>query len=71
MPRYNVQLPNGKWRAFSGIVDDLLSEERELEGHQKWRMEYYKYDKIEPLTNIMPYDEAIRIISERKEDERE
>lgn len=56
--RYNVKY-NGKWAAFSTIVDDFITPFMEKEQYEKWRLEEYG------RTNYVPVEQAtIESISE-------
>lgn len=42
MPRYNVQHPITKrWRCFSSIVDDWITEWMDEDKYKEWRIEEY------------------------------
>ena len=76
MPRYNVQHPTTKkWRCFSSIVDDWITEWMDEEKYQKWRIEEYGKQAGElRKANKMSLEEAeesirYREMMENEEDE--
>lgn len=72
MPRYNVQHPETKkWRCFSSIVDDWITEWMDEEKYKKWRIKEYGIHcgSLEDA-NIMSLEEAEDAIKWREEEER-
>lgn len=51
MGRYNVEY-NGKWAAFSTIVDAFITEFMDKEKYEEWRKEEYG------RSNYVPVEEA-------------
>ena len=69
MPRYNVQHPTNKnkWRAFSSIVDDYVTEWIDLEDYEKWRQDEYGKDCGSVFNaNMMTFEEAEYTILTKK-----
>lgn len=68
MPRYNVQHPvTKKWRCFSTVVDDYVTDWMNEERYQRWRQsEYGKQAGDLRDANLMDYEEAEQIIAGRK-----
>lgn len=68
MPRYNVHDPEtGKWRCFSSVTDDWITDWMSQRDYQEWR--YKEYGRgCGPIfrANIMDLDEAERRIQERE-----
>ncbi len=70
MPRYNVKLPDGRWRVFSSICDDYVTEPMEFVDLKSWRRFEYgaqggqtdrESDSLladKPLVNVMAYEDA-------------
>lgn len=65
MPRFNVQHPETKkWRCFSSIVDDWVTDWMDEADYEKWRKEEYGgifLNKL-PNANRMSLEEAEAII---------
>ena len=68
MPRYNVQHPKTKkWRCFSSVVDEYITEWMDEKQYQEWRLAEYGRQAGEiRKANLMRYDEAERIIAGRR-----
>ena len=78
MPRFNVQLPDGRWRCLSTICDDWVTEPMDFESYKAWRREEYVGQTDEesdslltdrPRINVMSYEEAIEYLDEMKDEE--
>lgn len=72
MPRYNVyNRKTDKWRCFSTIVDDFITEWMDIATYEKWRKEQYGVNcGLLSEANQMSPEEAEEIIKMR-ESERE
>lgn len=70
MPRFNVKLPDGRWRVFSTIVEDFITEPMTFDELRSFRRDEYGHtpgtdldteslltDK--PHINRMGYSEAM------------
>ena len=74
MPRYNVQHPKTKkWRCFSSIVDDWVSDWMDEETYERWRKFEYGERNFVPVrrANQMSLEEAYDAINIRKINEGE
>ena len=73
MPRFNVQHPvTKKWRCFSTVIDDYITDWMDEERYQRWRLEKYGKQAGEIRdANLMDYEEAEQIIADRKRWEEE
>jgi len=70
MPRFNVKLPDGRWRVFSTICEDYVSPPLTFEELRTWRKLEYgaqggqtdrETDSLltdKPIINVMDYKEA-------------
>ena len=67
MPRYNVQHPvTKKWRCFSSIVDNWVTDWMNEDRYQKWReYEYGRQAGSIYESNRMSLEEAEEIIKKR------
>ena len=66
MPRYNVQHPiTLKWRCFSSIADNWVSDWMPEEEYDEWRKQQYgkEYCPLEEA-NFMTLDDAEKIIKD-------
>jgi len=64
MPRYNVE-HNGKWAAFSSIVDDFVTPFMDKDAYERWRINEYGragYKNVEEC-NVEAMAEVVFIIS--------
>lgn len=70
MPRYNVQHPKtGKWRCFSTIVDDWVTDWMPENLYEQWRRhEYGVHCGSVREANLMTLKEAVEIIRSKNED---
>lgn len=84
MPRYNVKCPNNKWRIFSTVIDDFITDEMTDEEFVQWRLDEYgnqggsveeswRFINTGNGLNSMGYNEAIEIIErmQKKQEEEE
>lgn len=73
MPRFNVQHPKTKkWRCFSSVVDDWITDWMDEADYEKWRREEYGRNcgsVYERKGNRMTLEEAEDIIRRSNEDE--
>ena len=70
MPRFNVKHPDtGRWRCFSTVVDDWVSDWMDKEKYEEWRKFQYGIHNYSPAEqcNMMTLEEAQERISFRKE----
>ena len=73
MPRYNVQHPKTtKWRCFSSIVDDWVTDWMDEDLYDQWRHKEYGQNYC-PLSeaNKCSLEEALYYIKLREENEME
>ena len=70
-PRYNVKHPEtGKWRCFSSIVDDFVSDWMPEEEYEKWRKDQYGANcGTVHEANQMSLEDALEYIEIRKQGE--
>ena len=64
MPRFNVKhLDTGKWRCFSTIIDDWITEWMDKKSYEEWRKQQYRIINYLPAEqcNMMTLDEAEKI----------
>ena len=67
MPRYNVyNHKTDKWRCFSTIADNFITEWMDVDSYEKWRKEEYgKNYCLLSVANQMSLEEAEEIIKMR------
>ena len=72
MPRFNVKLPDGRWRVFSTVVEDYITEPLTFDELREFRRVEYGANDEEtdtlltdhPRINVMSYEEAERRVRE-------
>ena len=78
MPKYNVKLPDGRWRCLSTVVDDWITEPMDFESYKAWRREEYTRQTDEesdslltdrPRINVMSYEDAVKYLELYEEKE--
>lgn len=72
MPRFNVKLPDGRWRVFSTVVENYITGSLTFDELREFRrMEYGASDEEtdtlladRPRINVMSYEEAEQRVRE-------
>lgn len=72
MPRFNVKLPDGRWRVFSSVVEDYITEPLTFDELREFRRSEYGATDEEtdtlltdhPRINVMSYEEAEQRVRE-------
>ncbi len=72
MPRYNVKMPDGRWRVFSSVCDDFVTDPMTFDELREWRRFEYgsnggftdkETDSLltdRPRVNVLAYEDAMQ-----------